>query len=176
MASFIMTHNIGITFLVFAGGMTGGLITLVSLIYNGLMLGIIGAGVGLHHPATALNFWAFVAPHGVIELSAIYIAGGAGLLIGYTLINPGNYPRRVALMRAGKEGFVLIAGVALLLVVAGCIEGFFSPLNIHEAIKLVVAVVLCLLLYAYLLFAGRGRPAEADLPAPHRLMTPLPPM
>lgn len=175
-ASEIMTNNIGVTILVFAGGMTGGIITVVSLVFNGLMLGIIGAGVAQSGAGPTLNFWAFVAPHGVIELSAIYIAGGAGLLLGYALINPGVYPRRVALMRAGREAFILIMGVAALLVVAGLVEGFFSPAMIDEEFKYTVAVVLFGLLYSYLFLAGRGAADPADHPALARLMVPLPPM
>lgn len=171
-ASIIMTNNIRITFLAFAGGMTGGVLTLFLLIFNGVMLGIIGAGVALDGPATTLNFWAFVAPHGVIELSAIYMAGAAGLLLGYAIINPGGLPRRIALRNAGKEALLLIMGVAALLVVAGLIEGFFSPLNIHEEIKLTVALVEFLLLYGYLFFAGRHA-AEASEPPLGRLLTPV---
>lgn len=174
-SSMIMTNNIKVSILAFAGGMTAGILTLLLMIYNGLMLGIAAAIVGRDGLSTAVNFWAFVAPHGVIELTAIFIAGGAGLVLAYAMINPGEYPRRVALREAGKEAVKLMLGVASLLVVAGLIEGFFSPMNIPEVIKFTVAGVEAVLFAAYLLFAGRRAADEPETPFGH-LMTPLPPV
>ena len=159
-SSFIMTHNISITILAFAGGMTAGLLTTYLMIYNGLMLGVCGAVVGEHGMHTAINFWAFVAPHGVFELTAIFISGGAGFLLAYALINPGETSRRLALQEAGKEAVKLMLGVAAMLTVAGSIEGFFSPQNIPESIKFTVAAIEAVLLFSYFLFAGRGGISE----------------
>ena len=154
-ASFIMTNNIRIAMLAFAGGMTACVITLPLLVFNGRMLGVVGAAVAMDGPATALNFWAFAAPHGVLELPAIFISGGAGLLLGYALINPGELPRRIALRNAGREALQLMLGVAAMLVVAGTIEGFFSPRNLPEELKLITAAVEALLFFSYLALAGR---------------------
>lgn len=175
-ASFIITNNIRIAITAFAGGMTAGLLTLLLLIYNGLMLGVIGAAVAMDGPDTALNFWAFAAPHGMLELPAIFISGGAGLLLGYALINPGDLPRRVALRNAGREALRLILGVAAMLVVAGVIEGFFSPRNLPEGLKLTVAGAEAVLFLSYLLFTGRQH-VEAKEAAPFgELQTALPPV
>ncbi|MHB0938657.1 MAG: stage II sporulation protein M [Armatimonadota bacterium] len=174
--SLIATNNIRISILAFAGGMTGGLVTIPLLITNGIMLGVITAGVGMDSMKTAVNFWAFVAPHGVIELSAIYIAGGAGLVLAYALLVPGVYPRRIALVRAGKEALILILGVALMLAIAAIVEAFFSPLNIKEFYKFYVAGFLCILLYGYLLIAGRRTKEEEEKAPQEKLMTPLPPV
>ena len=174
--SLIATNNIRISILAFAGGMTAGIVTVPLLVTNGVMLGVVVAGVGLDGARTTVNCCAFLAPHGVLELSAIYIAGGAGLVLAYALLVPGVYPRRVALIRAGKDALILILGVALLLVVAGIVEAFFSPLNIREWYKFVVAGVLLLLLYGYLLLAGRRTKDEEEQAAPDKLMTPLPPV
>lgn len=177
-ASFIMTNNIRVALLAFAGGMTAGVVTLGLLITNGVMLGIIAAGVAADGPSTAMSFWAFVAPHGVLELPAIFISGGAGLLMAYAILNPGIHPRRVALRLAGAEALKLMLGVAAMLVVAGLIEGFFSPLPINEAYKFTAATIIAALALCYFLFAGHA-PAE---PRPTRgnpfgeLATPLPPM
>lgn len=174
--SLIVTNNIRISFLVFAGGMTAGAVTIPLLVTNGILLGIVTAGVGMDGTRTALNCWAFIAPHGVIELSAIYISGGAGLLLAYALLIPGVYPRRVALVRAGKDAFILVMGVAAMLVVAAIVEAFFSPLNIREDFKLSVAGVIGILLYSYLLLAGRKTKEEKATAPRDRLMTPLPPV
>lgn len=175
-AAMIMTNNIRVSILAFAGGMTAGLLTIYLMVYNGIMIGVLGAAVGLDGPATALNFWAFVAPHGVLELTAIFIAGGAGLLMGYAIVNPGLLPRRVALRRAALEALKLMLGVAAILVVAGCIEGFFSPLpNVAEHTKLAVAAAEGFVFFSYLAFAGRGSAIPAGQ-APRAVYTSLPPV
>lgn len=173
--SMIATNNIKISILAFAGGMSAGVITVPALVFNGVMLGVVTAGVAIDGSSTAINCWAFLLPHGVIELSAIYIAGGAGLVLAYALINPGVYPRRVALRIAGKDALQLIMGVVAMLVVAATVESFFSPLDIREPIKFSVAGALFVLLYTYLAFAGRH--AKDEQKAAHeQLMTPLPPV
>jgi uncharacterized membrane protein SpoIIM required for sporulation len=93
--------------------------------------------------------------HGVIELTCIFIAGGAGLLIGSALLVPGDLSRSDALKSRGKEAGRLMMGVAVLLVVAGIIEGFISPAPIPAAIKFSIAGITGLALYSYLLLAGR---------------------
>ncbi|MFN2514043.1 MAG: stage II sporulation protein M, partial [Pyrinomonadaceae bacterium] len=106
----------------------------------------------------------FMAAHAVIELSCIFIAGGAGLLIGSALLMPGDLSRADALKSRGKDAIRLMMGVAILLVIAGIIEGFISPAPINPAIKISIAVITGLALYSYLLLAGRspaaGEPAS----------------
>jgi uncharacterized membrane protein SpoIIM required for sporulation len=152
-SSGIMTNNIMVSILAFSLGVLGCLGTLFIMFFNGLMLGAIAAAVDQRN--VALGFWAFAAPHGVIELPAIFIAGGAGLLLGYAVINPGDVPRGVALRQAGGEAIQLVMGVAAMLVVAGLIEGFFSPSLLPEGLKYGLAVVLAVSLVAYLTLAGR---------------------
>jgi uncharacterized membrane protein SpoIIM required for sporulation len=93
--------------------------------------------------------------HGVIELSCIFIAGGAGLLIGSALVMPGDLSRADALKSRGKDAVRLMMGVAVLLVVAGLIEGFISPAPISPKIKFTIAGLTGIALYSYLLLAGR---------------------
>jgi len=174
-SGFIMTNNIRIAITSFAGGMTAGLLTVFLMIFNGIMLGVIAAAVSLDSPTTALNFWAFVAPHGVLELTAIFISGGAGFVLAYAIVNPGEVPRRVALKTAGKEALKLMLGVAAMLVVAGLIEAFFSPLNIPEQIKLTVAAIEAFLMLAYFALAGRRAKEVKETPF-GELMTPIPPV
>lgn len=157
MSGFIITNNIKVSIMVFVYGITAGIGTVLLLGYNGLMLGVIGAGVASRSAHVALSFWSFVAPHGVIELTAIFISGGAGLLIAWAILNPGCYSRRVALKLAGREAFTLMLGVAAMLVVAGLIEGFFSPSMLPYSLKLSVAAVLGILEYSYLFMAGRKK-------------------
>ncbi len=100
-----------------------------------------------------------MAPHGVLELPAIFMAGGAGLLLGRGLLFPGLLSRRDSLAQAGGQGVRLVLGTIPLLVVAGVIEGFFSPLHSPAGAKFVFAAgVLCLLV---LYLARAGRPPRA---------------
>ncbi|MCL2925075.1 MAG: stage II sporulation protein M, partial [Trichodesmium sp. MAG_R04] len=91
----IMINNLRVSFTVVVGGISGGIYTIYLLVFNGLLIGAIGALVGQHN--LAFPFWAFVFPHGALELPAIFFAGGAGLLIGRGILFPGKYRRVDAL-------------------------------------------------------------------------------
>lgn len=148
MASGIIANNVQVTFFAFAGGIAAGLGTVLILVLNGLFLGAT-AGLFDHH-GLSLYLWTFVLPHGVIELTAITIAGGAGLWLGSALVLPGRLTRREALERRGREAVGLIAGTTILLVVAGIIEGFVSPSALPRAVKLALAGLFALGLVGYL--------------------------
>ena len=152
-ASGILTNNIQVTIYTFAFGALFGVGTLFFLAFNGANMGSVlsltyGAGFGN-------DLLTFMVGHGVIELSCIFIAGGAGLLIGSALVMPGDLSRADALKSRGKDAVLLMMGVALLLVVAGIIEGFISPAPINPRIKFSIAAITGLALYSYLLLAGR---------------------
>ena len=167
MSSAIITNNIKVAALAFAGGMTVGILTLWEILNNGLMVGGLGALYGAK--GFGRDFWATVAPHGVIELSAIQIAGGAGLLLAQAIVAPGRLRRADALRENGRRAGVLMLGVAGMLVVAGTIEGFVSPLRTSETFRLSVGAVTAVLLIAYIGLAGRKkkpvRPRASDDPS-----------
>jgi uncharacterized membrane protein SpoIIM required for sporulation len=155
MSSYIMTNNIRVAILAFGGGMLAGLLTLWVLIQNGLMLGAI-SGVAFHY-GMGWELWEFVIGHGVIELSVIAIAGGTGLMIGWAILHPGLLRRTDALAAAGRRTVKVMCGCVPLLVIAGTIEGFISPNEFIPApVKWAVGIGTGILLYAYLLLAGRG--------------------
>src|ERR1044072_1048305 len=158
-SSQIFTNNIKVTFYAFALGAMLGIGTLYVLAFNGAMFGAILALT--YRAGFGNDLVAFVVGHGVIELSCIFIAGGAGLLIGTALLMPGNLSRADAFKSRGMEAVRLIVGCVPLLVIAGIIEGFISPAPIHPAIKFTVAGITGLALYSYLLLAGRGEPEES---------------
>jgi len=153
-ASSILTHNIQVTIITFASGALFGVGTVFYLAFNGANIASVLALT--YRAGFGNDLLTFMVGHGVIELSCIFIAGGAGLLIGSALLMPGDLSRADALKSRGKEAVRLMMGVAILLVVAGIIEGFISPAPIHPAIKYTVASVTGLALYSYLLLAGRG--------------------
>ena len=152
-ASEIGTNNIAVTFYAFALGATFGLGTLYVIANNGAS---IGAVLALTYRAGFGNeLAAFMSGHGVIELTCIFVAGGAGLLIGSALLLPGDLTRADALKQRGAESVRLIIGCVPLLAVAGIIEGFISPAEINPLIKFGIAALTGLSLYSYLLLAGR---------------------
>ena len=161
MSAFIITNNVKVAALAFAGGMTLGVVTIWAILNNGLMLG--GLGALFAAKGFGLDFWATIAPHGVIELTSIQIAGGAGLLIAGAIIMPGRRRRADALKSDARRAATLLLGVAALLVVAGTIEGFFSPLRTPVAAREAVGCVTAVLLAAYLGFAGRASEPAARL-------------
>jgi uncharacterized membrane protein SpoIIM required for sporulation len=121
--------------------------------FNGLN---IGAVLALTYRAGFGNdLVTFMVGHGVIELTCIFIAGGAGLLIGSAIIAPGDLSRFDALRIRGREAVLLVVGCIPLLVVAGTIEGFISPAPIAPAFKFATAAITGVALYSYLLLGGR---------------------
>jgi uncharacterized membrane protein SpoIIM required for sporulation len=157
-SSNIMQNNISVTILAFAGGMTAGICTTFLLWTNGLHIGAIATLVGKYH--LAYPFWAFVFPHGSLELPAIFISGGAGLLLAKAIVFPGQYRRRDQLKLLGGKAIQLMFGVVPMLFMAGIIEVFFSPSPVVDAsLKYLVGTVLFSLLVLYLSY----RPASPEI-------------
>ena len=152
-ASVIMANNIQVTIYTFALGATFGLGTLYLLAMNGANIASVLALT--YRAGFGNDLLTFMIGHGVIELSCIFIAGGAGLLIGSAMIMPGDMTRADALKTRGMEAVRLMMGVAVLLVVAGTIEGFISPAAIDPRIKYSIAALTGVTMYSYLLLAGR---------------------
>ena len=152
-SSAIMTNNLSVSFTTFALGITAGLGTVYMMAFNGLLIGVIG--MACHLASMSLQLWSFVAPHGVLELPAIFIAGGAGLRIAQGLLFPGLLPRRDSLARAGLEAVQLVLGTIPILIIAGVIEAFVSPTELPVALKFSMAAALFVLLMAYLFGVSR---------------------
>jgi len=147
-SSAITTNNLSVAFVTFAAGITAGLGTMYMVIFNGLLLGVIG--VACAQAGMSSQLWSFVAPHGVLELPAIFISSGAGLRIAAGLLFPGVLPRRESLVRAGREGVQLLLGCVPLLLIAGVIEAFLSPTELPVSLKFIFAASMFTLLAAYL--------------------------
>jgi uncharacterized membrane protein SpoIIM required for sporulation len=147
-SSTIMTNNLSVSFVTFAGGIAFGLGTFLILLENGLMLGVIGAAC--HQYGMSLALWSFVAPHGSLELPAILIAGGAGFRLGYGMLFPGSLRWKDSVARAGVDAARLISGIIPMLVVAGSLEGFFSPSGAPVWLKFTVGGMLFTFLLLWL--------------------------
>lgn len=163
-SSQIMTNNISVCFVTYASGILAGLGTLFEMLMNGFMMGVIG--VACFEANMSNMLWSFVAPHGVLELPAIFISGGAGLLLARGLLFPGLLPRRESLAQAGAKSSRLIFGIIPTLIVAGTIEAFLSPTHLPPALKYLFAVALFSLFAIYLFKSGRNIiPTENIRPA-----------
>ena len=147
-SSAIMTNNLTVSFVTFASGITFGLGTFFYLYVNGMMLGVIAAAC--HQYGMSIALWSFIAPHGSLELPAILIAGGAGFRLGYAMLFPGSLRWRDSVADGGIEATRLVSGVIPMLIVAGTLEGFFSPSHAPVALKFTVGGLLFVLLLSWL--------------------------
>lgn len=158
LASEIMTNNIRVTFLAFAGGALLGLLTAFSLIFNGLMLGVV---TGLAFNAGNGDIWVqLIVPHGALELSCIVVAGASGLRLAKAIIVPGRGRRGATVIVEARRSVELIIGTAPWLVLAGLTEGFVTPAGIGVAPALTLGLGLASIFWA--LVWWRGRPAPSD--------------
>ncbi len=154
----IMANNIWVMFLAFAFGAFFGVGTLYIMALNGARNAALLALV--YHAGYGFDLVTFMIGHGVVELSCIFLAGGAGLLIGSAILLPGDLSRSDALRIRALDAIRLIAGCVPLLIVAGTIEGFISPTHISPIIKFAIGITTGIALYSYLLLAGREEKPE----------------
>jgi uncharacterized membrane protein SpoIIM required for sporulation len=162
MAGFYVQHNVGIAFRCFAMGILLGLGSMYALVYNGLVIGTVTGHV--MQAGFGSNIWTFMCGHGPYEITAIFIAGGAGLEMGYALIATGGLTRIGSLRKSGRNIFAQIIGAAAMLVIAAMIEGFWSPSSLPDQVKWAFSAVNMTLVILFLAMAGRGTP-EAARPA-----------
>ena len=165
MSTLIILNNIQVAIYAFSGGVLFGVGTLLILLQNGLALGMIAAIFITKGSEFSLYFYSGVLPHGVLELPAICLAGGAGLLLAKGMFIPGRKRRLDAVKDYGREAITLVLGTVMILVIAGLIEGFITPIKIDGDAtvpslmyaKLGFSSLAFMLLIAYFLLAGRKR-------------------
>jgi len=158
MSALIIANNVKVAIIAFAGSVTLGALTLYIIASNGVMLG--GMGALFTNAGFGADFWATIAPHGVIELTAIQIAGAAGLLIAAAIVYPGRMRRRDLIVVNARRAGTLILGVASMLILAGTLEAFVSPQRLPASVRIAVGAFTAVALVAY--FAGAGREVKAD--------------
>ena len=160
MFGYYIMNNISIGLRTFAFGLIAGVGTVFVMLFNGVGIGSVAGH--LQHIGHGDPFWRFVAGHGAFELTAIVIAGGAGLQLGMKLLAPGRRRRIDALVEGGVIGAKLCVGVAAMLLVAAFIEAFWSSIAAIPAWgKYSVAAVLWTAVLVWLWRGGRGA-ADAD--------------
>ena len=156
-AANVTFNNIQVSLTAFAVGILGCVGTAAILAFNGANVGVAG---GLFHAVgEAGKFWGLILPHGLLELTAVIVAGGAGLRVGWSLIDPGDRSRGRALAEEGRRSVIVVLGLVAAFVTAGLIEGFVtgSPLPTLFRVAVGVGVEVAFLVYIWRF----GRSAEA---------------
>jgi uncharacterized membrane protein SpoIIM required for sporulation len=159
MSAEIFTNNIQVAFLAFIGGITFGLFTGYLLLFNGLLLGALTAL--FVQAGESYIFWAYILPHGIIELIVIFVAGGSGLYMGYRMLIPGMFSRWIQIRKAAKESVQLLLGTLPLFVIAGIIEGYITPSALSLEMKYLFAGLTLLAVIAYFIY-GYAHKDEAE--------------
>jgi len=156
MFGYYVYNNVSIAFRTFAGGILAGIGSLVILCFNGAFLGIV-AGHIINAGFTG-TFFPFVIGHSSFELNAIVLAAQGGLLLGYRLFFTGGLSRAASLRLAGKTALPIITGAGLMLLLAACIEAFWSSRHDFPVVmRYAAGIVGWVLVIFYFIFAGRDR-------------------
>jgi uncharacterized membrane protein SpoIIM required for sporulation len=152
-ASFLFTHNARVGMMAFALGFVAGIPVYLLLFSTGLMLGAFGALYASRGLGVAL--WGWLLPHGITELLAVVLCGGAGLILAQALVFPGRHTRLRNLAIRGREAGVIVLGAVAMLLVAGLLEGFFRQMVQSDTVRYLVAMTTAVFWAFYFLRAGR---------------------
>jgi uncharacterized membrane protein SpoIIM required for sporulation len=155
----VTVNNIQVSFLTFAAGaVTGGLGSVAFLVENGAPLGILSAW--MIADGDIWKFLGYVLPHGATELTAIIIAGAAGMAVGWSYISPGDRTRLDALRDAGQRSVTIVMGLVSMFVLAGLIEGFITGSGLETGLRVGIGAAACTGYVTYLVTRGRAAAAE----------------
>lgn len=154
-ATSLFTHNSQVSIMAFALGFAFGIPTLFLIASNGILLGAFYAAFVSKGLGVGLTGWLMI--HGSTELSAIILAGAAGLHIGRSVAFPGVRSRLAAASEAGRRGALVMIGVVIMLLVAGLLEGFARQLITDDAARFAIAAAMFALWVAYFALGGRRR-------------------
>jgi uncharacterized membrane protein SpoIIM required for sporulation len=158
----VMTNNIQVTLLAFAGGIAFGAITVWSLFFNGLLLGTVaGLAIGA---GNGVAFLRLISSHGPLELSCIVVGGIAGLRMGWALIRPGPLRRATSLRREAVPAVELAVGTVPWLVVCGFCEGFLTGPELPVALQVSIGAALFALFWGLVVLRGRRAASPAGRP------------
>lgn len=158
-ASSLFTHNAQIGLMAFVLGFAFGAPVLFLLFYNGMTLGAFASLYGSR--GLGFEFWAWVLPHGVTELSAIILSGAAGLILGMSILFPGPHTRLQNLAIRGRDAAVIAVGAVAMFFVAGMIEGFFRQIVQNIILRWMLAGGTMVFWTWYYFFVGRKREAPS---------------
>ena len=166
----VFTNNVQVSIGAFALGITFGIGTAALLIFNGSNVGF-AAGMFAAYGELP-KFFGLILPHGLLELTAIVIAGGAGLQMGWAIVSPGDRKRGTALMEQARRSVVIVLGLVVAFAGAGLIEGFITGHIHHVYVRVGIGVVVWLAFCTWIVWGGRravargysGELGEAEKP------------
>lgn len=150
----VFTNNARVGLLAFGSGVLLGIPTIGVLAANGVNVGVAG---GLFHAADdAARFWTLILPHGLLELTAVFIAGGAGLRLGWALVAPGDRPRLDALQEAARRSVTIAIGLVGVFLVAGLVEGYVTGQPWSATVRVGIGTGIWAAFVTWIVVAGRG--------------------
>ena len=162
LSAFILQNNVQVAFLAFALGITLGIGTLYVVVQNAVFIGLLAGA--FHAADKATVFWALVLPHGFLELIAICISAGAGLRMGWAIVEPGDRDRVVALREEATDAVLVIVGVIPAFAVAAAIEGFVTGRTGLPLLEVVLGAVVATAYVAFLFAPPRREPTAVPAP------------
>jgi uncharacterized membrane protein SpoIIM required for sporulation len=151
-AAQVWTNNVVVAALAIILGVTV-VGTLWALVQNVVNLGIVG-GAMLGAGKAGL-FFGLILPHGILELTAVFVAAGVGLRTGWAWIAPGPLPRSRSLAQAGRASVVVALGLIGVLLVSGVIEAFVTPSGLPTAARIGIGVLAEAVFLTYIVVLGR---------------------
>lgn len=154
----VFTNNAGLGILAFGAGVLAGVPTVLLLAFNGANVGLAG---GLFHASgDAGHFWGLILPHGLLELTAVFVAGGAGLRLGWAVLAPGDRTRRRALAEEGRRAVVIVVGLVAVFLVAGLLEGYVTPAPLPTGVRVGIGAAVWAGFLGYVVVGGRRAAAR----------------
>lgn len=152
-AAQVWTNNAWLAALCIALGIVG--VPVILLLFNNIVNLAIVASVMIRHDRAGL-FWGLILPHGMLELTAVFVAGGVGLRLFWSWIEPGEITRAAAIAREGRSAATVALGLIVVLLVSGMIEAFVTPSGLPTWARIGIGVVAELLFFAYVFVLGRN--------------------
>lgn len=157
-AARVFTNNAAVGAMAFGMGVLWGLPTIYVLVLNGVNVGL---AAGLFHAAgDAVTFWTLILPHGMLELTAVFIAGGAGLRLGWAALAPGDRTRSEALAEEGRRAVVIVLGLVVVFLVAGLLEGYVTAAPWPTWARVGTGAVVWAAFTGWVIVAGRQAAAD----------------
>lgn len=157
-AAEVTINNIQVAFMAFAGGILLCIPTVVLLVFNGANVGVAGGAFG--SVGQLDKFFGLILPHGLLELTAVIIAGAAGLRLGWAIIAPGDRSRTEAVGTEARRAVLIALGLVVAFIVAGFIEGFVTGRGVPTALRLAIGVVAEIAFVTWVVVQGRAATAR----------------
>lgn len=154
----VLINNIQVSFVAYAAGIAFGAGAVFILAFNGANVGVAWALFIV--AGQQARFWGLILPHGLLELSAVVLAGAAGMALGWSLVAPGDRRRAEAFTEEARRSIVIILGLIVVFIIAGIIEGFITPSPLPTAARLAFGAAVELAFISYIVSYGRRAAAQ----------------